>query len=78
MEDEQGHMCSCVCVRVGISVQRQRVGVYTDKRPLTVNHQGRHDDAMAMPTHGPGFETSSTVQAVGMLKKKSSNVLYLL
>lgn len=40
-------------------------GVYTDKRPLTKNHQGRHDDATAMPTHGSGFEISSTALAIG-------------
>lgn len=60
-----------VCaLELGLASKERGWGVYTDKRPLTKNHQGRHDDAMAMPKHGSGFKISSTSQAVG-------NVLYL-
>lgn len=56
----------CVCVRVAVRVQKRRMGVTLTKDSESKSHQGRHDDAMAMLTHGSHFEISDRGWAAGV------------
>lgn len=58
-EDEQGHTRLC---GLGSGPTKGRMGGCDHKRTLTKSHPGRHDDVMAMPTHGSRFEISGYVK----------------